>query len=276
MDKVFKRMAWDLEFAGRAERTRKVYLSDVRAFATFYGKSPEEVGQPEVRTWVEHLIAQGTAPSRLRQHLSALVFLYRKTLGMPQAVSFFSWPKDAERLPVVLSLAEVAQLFEAIPGENYRMLFRTMFASGLRILEACRLKVEDLESDRGVIRVFGKGGRERQAALQRFLLDELRSYWREVRPTPPWLFTGRMGKPLDPDQARKVFKEAAGATGLTKRATPHALRHTYATLQMEQGTDLRVIQALLGHASIRSTERYLHVATHLLTSSADPLKLLPS
>lgn len=276
MDKVFERMAWDLEFAGRAARTRKVYLADVRAFVAFHGKSPEELGQPEVRVWVEHLIAQGTAPSRLRQHLSALVFLYRKTLGRPEAVSFFSWPKDAERLPVVLSLAEVALLLEAMPSDNYRMLFRTMFAGGLRIREACDLKVDDLDSERGVIRVFGKGGRERQAALHPSLLEALRIYWLETRPVRPWLFTGRMGKPLDPDQARKVFKEALRATGLTKRATPHALRHTYATLQMEQGTDLRVIQALLGHASIRSTERYLHVATHLLTASADPLKLLPS
>lgn len=271
-----ERMTWDLGFAGRADRTRKLYLADAQAFAEFFGRSPEELGQAEVRVWVEHLIAQGTAPSRLRQHMSALVFLYRKTLGKPQAVSFFSWPKDAERMPVVLSLAEVARLLEAVPGDNYRMLFRTMFAAGLRIREACRLKVEDLESERGVIRVLGKGGRERQSALHPSLLEALRVYWLEAHPMPPWLFTGRVGNPLDPDQARKVFKEAVRATGLTKRATPHALRHTYATMMMEAGTDLRVIQALLGHASIRSTERYLHVATHLLTTSADPLKLLLS
>ena len=270
-----ERMAWDLEFAGRALRTRKVYLADARAFVAFHGKLPEELSQPEVRVWVEHLIGQDIAPSRLRQHLAALVFLYRKTLGRPEVVSFFSWPKDAERLPVVLSVEEVARLLEAVPGANYRMLFRTMFAAGLRIREACRLRIEDLDGDRGVIRVMGKGGRERQAALHPALLESLRNYWREARPVPPWLFTGRLGKPLDPDQTRKVFKAAVRDTGLIKRATPHALRHTYATLQMEQGTDLRVIQALLGHASIRSTERYLHVATHLLTASADPLALLP-
>ena len=275
MGNVFERMAWDLEFAGRAARTRKVYLADARALAAFHGKSPEELGQPEVRVWVEDLIARGTSPSRLRQHLSALVFLYRKTLGKPEAVSFFAWPKDPERLPVVLSVREVARLLEAVPGDNYRMLFRTMFAAGLRISEACNLRVDDLDSPRGVIRVMGKGGRERQAALQPLLLETLRNYWREVRPVPPWLFSGRMGNPLDPDQARKVFKVAVQASELTKRATPHTLRHTYATLQMEQGTDLRVIQCLLGHTTIRSTERYLHVATHLLAASADPLGLLP-
>jgi len=269
-----ERMEWDLGFAGRADRTRKVYLADARAFAEFCGYSPEELGQGEVRDWVEHLIGRNTSPSRLRQHLSALVFLYRKTLGRPEAVSFFSWPKDAERLPVVLSLGEVSRLLEAVEGDNYRMLFRTMFSAGLRIQEACRLRVEDLDGDRGVIHVLGKGGRERQAALHPRLLESLRSYWREVRPVLPWLFTGRVGNPLDADQARKVFKASVKAVGLSKRATPHSLRHTYATLQMEQGTDLRVIQALLGHSTIRSTERYLHVATHLITASADPLELL--
>lgn len=270
-----KRMAWDLEFAGKAERTRKVYLADARAFEAFQGKTPEELGQGDVRTWVEHLIGRETAPSRLRQHLSALVFLYRKTLGRPEAVSFFSWPKDATRLPVVLSVDEVTRLLEAVPGDNYRMLFRTMFASGLRIHEACGLREGDLDGERGVIRVMGKGQVERQAALHPSLLEALRVYWREVRPVRPWMFTGRVGRPLDPDQARKMFKVAVRETGLAKRATPHALRHTYATLLMEAGTDLRVIQALLGHATIRSTERYLHVATHLISGSADPLRMLP-
>jgi site-specific recombinase XerD len=204
-----------------------------------------------------------------------LVFLYRKTLGKPEAVSFFAWPKDAVKLPVVLSVEEVVRLLAAVEGENYRMLFRTMFAAGLRISEACNLRVNDLDSPRGVIRVIGKGGVERQTALHQALLESLRSYWREVRPVPPWLFTGRVGNPLDPDQARKVFKAAVMDTGMSKRATPHTLRHTFATLLLEQGTDLRVIQSLLGHGTIRSTERYLHVATHLLTASADPLGLLP-
>lgn len=275
MGDVFERMAWDLSFAGRAAKTRKVYLADARAFGAFLSRSPEELGQAEVRAWVEHLIGRGTSPSRLRQHLAALAFLYRKTLGRPEAVSFFAWPKDAERLPVVLSVDEIARLLAAVQGASYRMLFRTMFSTGLRIREACRLRVDDLDAERGVIRVAGKGAKERQAALHEPLLEALRSYWREVRPVPPWLFTGRTGNPLDPDLARRVFKEAVKASGLIKRATPHALRHTYATLLLEQGTDLRVIQALLGHATLRSTERYLHVSTRLIAASADPLGMLP-
>lgn len=275
MEIAFERMAWDLAFAGRAEDTRKLYLADARAFANFHGCAPDSMGQAEVRAWIEHLISRGTSETRLRQHLSALIFLYRKTLGRPEAISFFAWRKHPERLPVVLSVQEVANLLKAVPSVCYRMMFRTMYATGLRIREACNLQIKDLDMGRGVIRVIGKGGHERQAVLHPRLREAFRTYWLEVPPVRPWLFTGRIGNPLDPDQARKVFKSAVRASGLTKRPTPHALRHTYATLLLEQGTDLRVIQALLGHATIRSTERYLRVATHLLATSADPLELLP-
>jgi integrase/recombinase XerD len=276
MDLLMKRMREDLEFAGRAKRTILVYLASVRAFAGFSGRSPEELGQPEVRAWVDHLRAQPVSPQRLRQHLSALVFLYRRTLGRPGAVSFFAWPKDPQRLPVVLAVAEVSALFGAIPSPIYRMLFRLMFATGLRIREACQLQTSDLDSNLGVIHVReGKGSKERLATLRPNLRDSLREHWSLYRPVPPWLFTGRNGNPLDPDQARRVFKAALAQTGLQKRATPHALRHTYATLLLEAGTDLRVLQVLLGHASIRSTERYTQVCSRLIAQAASPLELLP-
>ena len=274
MSDVFERMAWDMGFAAKSARTQKIYLADAKAFAAFHGVAPGDLGQPEVRVYVEHLIKRKLSASRMRQHLSALVFLYRKTLGMPQAVSFFSWPDDAERLPVVLSAEEVRRLLAVMPNPVYQMMFRTMFAAGLRISEACRIQVAHLDATLGVIRVMGKGQVERLVALHPSLLEALRRYWRETRPVPPWLFTGRMGFPLDFDQARRVFKAAVKATGLTKRATPHSLRHTYATLLLEQGEDLRVIQALLGHRSIQSTEVYLHVATHMIRRSTDVLALL--
>jgi len=269
-----ERMEWDLAFARKSERTQKIYLADARAFVAHHGCSPEGLGQAEVRIYVEHLIGRKLSASRMRQHLSALVFLYRKTLGQPQAVSFFSWPDDAERLPVVLSAEEVARLLAAMPNPVYRMMFRTMFAAGLRISEACRIQVAHLDATQGVIRILGKGRVERLVALHPSLLEALRRYWREAHPVPPWLFTGRLGFPLDLDQARRMFKAAVKASGLAKRATPHSLRHTYATLLLEQGEDLRVIQALLGHRSIQSTEVYLHVATHMIRRSTDVLALL--
>lgn len=275
MGDTFKRMAWDLAFAGRAEKTRRLYLADARAFASFTKRKPSKWCQSDVRRWVEHLIRRGTQPSRLRQHLCALVFLFRKTLGRPGAVSFFSWPRNQPRIPTTLNVQEVSRLLQAVPDQNYRLLFKTMFASGLRIREACRLKPEDLDAPRGLIRVLGKGNRKRQAALSPGLAAALGGYRPHECQGSPWLFMGQKGNPLDPGQARRVFREAARAAGITRRVTPHVLRHTYATLLLEQGTDLSVIQALLGHSTIRSTQVYLHVSTHLIARTPDPLELLP-
>lgn len=165
--------------------------------------------------------------------------MYRAQCALPLAkladMEPLSWPKDAERLPVVLSVEEVSRLLKAVEGDTYRMLFRMMFASGLRVREACRLQVGNLDGARGVIRIIGKGGGERQAALHPPLLEALRAYYRTARPVEPWLFTGRVGKPLDPDQARKVFKAAVKDAGLVKQATPHALRHTLCHLAVGAG-----------------------------------------
>ena len=190
-------------------------------------------------------------------------------------VSFFAWPKIPRKLPVVLDLKEVAALLAAVPSPTYRMLFRTMIATGLRIREACHLRTGDLDAARGVIRTVGKGGIERQVALPRKLLSALRKHCREAHPVAPWLFTGRSGLTLDPDQARRVFRAARNAADLARPATPHALHHAYATFLLEAGTNLRVIQALLGHAAIRSTERYLQVSTRLITAAPNPMDLLP-
>lgn len=277
MDPVWQRMKEDLDFAGRAERTQRIYLASIRAFAAFHGhRDLEAMGQADARAWVGHLRALPVSPQRLNQHLCALVFLFRKTLGHPQAVSFITWPRCPRKLPVILNPEAIARLLAAVPSPTYRMLFRTMVATGLRIQEACRLKTADLDASRGVMRVLGKGGRERLVSLAPQLLQDLRGYWREVRPVAPWLFTGRCGNPLDLDQARRVFRAAWRASGLPGRATPHTLRHTYATLLLEAGADLRLIQALLGHATIHTTERYLQVSTRRIAQAPCPLDWLPS
>lgn len=276
MDPVLARMAQDLDFAGKAERTRRIYLASARAFAAFHaGRPVAGLGPDEARAWVAHLRARPVSTPRLNQHLCALAFLFRKTLGRPEAVAFITWPRCPRRLPRVLDLPSLAAFLAAVPSPTYRMLFRTMAATGLRIREACRLRTGDIDAARGVIRVLGKGDRERQAALSPRLLQDLRAYWREVRPVAPWLFTGRLGRPLDLDQARRVFRAAWRATGLPGRATPHSLRHTYATLMLEAGADLRLIQALLGHASLHTTERYLQVSTRLIAGAPCPLDGLP-
>lgn len=275
MEPLWQWMLDDLTLAHRAPSTTKVYIASARAFAAFHGRSPEVMGQVEVRAWVDHLRGLPMSPQRFRQHLSSVAFLYRKTLGRPEVVAFLSWPALPRKLPVVLELKEVAALLAAVASPTYRLLFRTMVATGLRIREACRLRTCDLDPARGVIRTVGKGGIERQVALPRKLLRALRRHCREARPTPPWLFTGHRGLPLGPGQARRVFKAACRASGLGRPATPHALRHTYATFLLEAGAELRVIQALLGHVCIRSTAHYLRVSTRLIAHAPNPLDELP-
>jgi site-specific recombinase XerD len=176
----------------------------------------------------------------------------------------------------VLSRPELLQLFEAFTSPKYRVLFMTCYAAGLRINEACRLQVTDIDSQQNLIRVrHAKGGRERLTLLSSRLLQELRQYWLLDRPRP-WLFPAKnAAHPLGTDSARDALTQAALDAGLTRPCTPHTLRHSFATHLLEAGTELVVIQALLGHQSLRTTTRYTHVTTHLLQQIASPLDLLP-
>lgn len=276
MDNLQQRFVWDLDLADYAPKTKKQYLLDFKAFMAYCQDSPESMTGDDLRAWVDRLKNSGVGPSRIKQHLASVGFLYRRTLGIPERVSFFRWPKVPFRIPVVMSIEEVRLVMDAIEGENYRMLFRTMFATGLRINEACHLMVDNIESDRGVIRIIGKNNRQREVALHDTLLFALRKYWQSYRPAKPWLFTSKIDTPVSCGQAQKVFRKAVREVGLSKKATPHTLRHTYATLLLEERTDIRVIQVLLGHKSMKSTERYLHVNTRIVRSSPNTLEMLPT
>jgi site-specific recombinase XerD len=176
-------------------------------------------------------------------------------------------------LPTVLTQQEVERFLAALASSKYRVLFTTMYGAGLRISEVCKLKVDDIDAARGVLRIVGKGGVERFAKLSPKLLTILRSYWAAERPALPWLFASRNGAHVHPETARSAFKQAALAAGITKKASTHVLRHSFATHMLEAGTDLRVIQVLLGHRSIASTTRYTSVSTKVIASTADPLDL---
>jgi integrase/recombinase XerD len=267
-------MLQDLELGGYAERTRQTYLDSIRDLARFRRKDPATLGRADLRRWVDHLRSRRPplSAARLRQHFAALRFFYGKTLGRPELTSFLSWPSDPEKLPVVLSRREVDQLLAAFTTPRMRAVFTVMYATGLRIGEACRLQTGDIDAARGVIHVRRfKGGRERLVMLSPRLLHLLRAYWKHERPPAPWLFAGRTGKPLAPGVARAAFGHAKAAAGLRRRATPHSLRHSFATHLLEGGTDLRTIQGLLGHGSIRSTARYARASAALLTRTASPI-----
>jgi len=267
------RMMQDLKLAGHALKTQKTYVECIGLFAQFCW-SPEQGDQTVVRAWVEKLQKSQAGSQRLRQHFAALKFLYGKTLARPEQVAFLSWPKDPKRLPEVLTEEQVSKLLDALESPKYRVFFTTLYATGLRLREASHLQTGEIDAARGVIHVRqGKGNRERLAMLSPRLLAILRAYWKQERPAKPYLFPTKAGKPLDPDFARRVLHKAARAAGL-KKVTPHVLRHSFATHLLDSGAELRVIQVLLGHDSIRTTTRYARVTTALLAKTKSPLDRL--
>jgi site-specific recombinase XerD len=269
-------MMQDLALGRYAAATVYAYGHSIIALAKFHRRSPAELGPAELRSWVKHLIDSGIGAGRLRQHLGALKFLYGKTLGKPELVAFVTWPRQPRRLPTVLAVDEVMRLLAALESLKYRVFFTLLYATGLRISEACVLETRDIQAARGVVHVrHGKGDKERLVMLSPRLYELLRHYWREVRPSPPYLFTTKRGKPLSRKTAGEAFRLAADEVGLDKRVTPHRLRHSFATHLLDNGTELRIIQTLLGHASIRSTTIYAHVSTGLLAKTTSPLDRLP-
>lgn len=270
-------MMQDLELARYAVGTRDAYLNSIGDFAKFHWRAPEDMGRDEVRTWVDHLTNRtGLSASRRGQHFAALRFFYAKTLGKPDVVSFLSIRSEQPKPPEVLTADQVFQVLGALRKPKYRVLFTTIYATGLRISEACHLRTEDIDAKRAIIRVrHGKGGKQRMVTLNDKLLGILRAYWKQERPQPPWMFPSRTGGPLRPDAARMALSRAAIATSLDKRVTPHVLRHSFATHLLDSGAELRVIQVLLGHAHISTTTRYTQVSSKLISEAPSPLDELP-
>jgi len=259
--------------AGRAKGTIQQYLASIRRFQEMVGKSADRTSQEEIRRWVEHLQGQPIGPERLRCHYSALAFLFRKTLGEPEKVAFISMPRKDAPLPVVLTKGEVDRVLKSFTVAKYSVFFALIYAAGLRISEACALETQDIDALRGVIHVrHAKGGGQRLVMLSPTLLEMLRSYWKYERPKPPLLFSTRKGRPLCPDTARRALLCASAASGIGKVVTPHMLRHSFATALLEDRIDLRVIQVLLGHKSIKSTTIYTQVSASQIAAVRSPLE----
>ncbi len=275
MTKLRTRMIRDLTSAGRSQQTIQKYTSNIARFAKFHGRCPSQMTNDDVRAWVEHLEQQDLSWQTLNGHFASLRFLYGKTLGKPQVVSFLMYRKALQKLPLVLTPAQVGHLLEQFTELRYQALFTTMYGAGLRISEACRLETRDIKADPGVIHVrHGKGGKERNVMLSPWLLKTLRSYWKAERPAAPYLFTTRHGSPIDRSQAAKTFALGVARAGLDPKVTPHTLRHAFATHLLDQGTDIRVIQVLLGHASVSSTTIYAQVSLRVIQDTRSPLDAL--
>ena len=267
------RLEGDLQMAGKAPGTIQQYLSSIRGFEAFLGQEMDQATSDEIRTWVGHLQRQPIGAARLRCHYSALTFLYRKTLGQPEKVAFISMPRSDAPLPVILTPAEVQRVLGSFTMAKYRAFFTLIYGTGLRIREAALLQTHDIDATQQVIHVrHAKGGRERLVPLSRRLVVALRTYWMHERPTHPWLFTSKAGHPLCHETARRALLCASAVAGIGKVVTPHMLRHAFATHLLEQGVDLRRIQVVLGHGSIRSTTIYTQVSAKEIASLRSPLE----
>lgn len=279
MGQIKARMEADLRLANLRPSTQEEYLRCAKAFVKFHMRSPAEMDWEEVRDFLVHLRDElHRSPSTQKVYVAALKFLYCKTLDRPEVVRPWCMPKMPETLPVVLSGSEVEALLGAVRDLKYRAVVLTTYGAGLRVGEACALRIEDVQSDRMLLHIHnGKGGRERYVMLGQRLLVALRAYWLASDPKPrgPYLFPGhRRDQPLAKESVRKVLRKATKQAGITKKVTPHVLRHSFATHLLEVGTDIRTIQVLLGHKSIQTTTRYAQVSTRLLSRTTSPLDLL--
>ena len=278
MNQTRQRFLQDMELAGLAQRTRKLYLDAVRDYSNFFGGNPKDLGHEHLRIWSRQLLKSGVGDGRLRQHFSALKFLYAKTLARPEDVAFLSFRGKTGPLLDILSAEQVQSVLTSTRQPRFRMLFATMYATGLRLKEARYLETHDINAKRGVIVVkHAKGGTERLVPLTQTLLGQLREYWRTEKPVAPFLFPSTQAAvPMCPDVARRALKQAARQAGIQCKVSPHTLRHCFATHMLEAGVELRTIQVILGHTSIHTTTRYSRVATGLIANAADLLQLLPA
>ncbi len=277
MTELRRRMIQDLQLHGYAERTQQSYVAAVGLLATFFNRSPDRLDDEDLRHYFLHLInVKQASRSTVRQYLCGIKFFYETTLGRPLPTLDLVKPRKRIALPVVLTLAEVHTILGLIRSPMAHMALTLIYSCGLRLSEGRQVQAKDIDGERRLLWVRdGKGGKDRAVPLPAVILQRLRAYWRAQRLSGPWLFPApRETKPVGSSLLQKTFKAALRQSSVTKNASIRTLRHSYATHLLEQGIDLRVIQALLGHASPSTTTIYTHLTQPVLdklTNSLDHL-----
>ncbi len=272
-----RRFLEDMHIKGLQPKTQTMYLRAMREFTRFLGHSPDSATTEELRGYQLDMKERGIGAPTFNNRLTVLSFFFANTCPRPEMKRHMRYQRTAKKIPVVLSADEVARILEAAPGPGlkYRAAFSVAYGGGLRANEVAHLKTCDIDSDRMLIRIEqGKGRKDRQVMLSPTLLDLLRDYYREARPRG-WLFPGRNQiDPMSTRQFNRAFGVAANFAGIQKKVSPHTLRHSFATHLLEGGTDIRVIQVLLGHAKLETTTVYTKVATKTIQDVTSPLDLL--
>lgn len=281
MTALRERMIEDLGLHGLSNQTQKLYVAAVRKLAEYCHKSPDQITDEELRQYFLHLSnVRRVSASTLTVALYGIKFFYEQTLHQPRTVLDLVRPPSEQKLPVVLSVAEVRQILSCVNFLRYRACLGTIYACGLRIQEGVHLQVKDIDAERGVIHIRnGKGGKDRYVPLPAPILKILRRYW-VTHHHSVWIFPSHWGAKGSPAQATKpmtvrgiqrAFQSALQESGIRKEATVHSLRHSYATHLLEAGVNLRVIQAYLGHASPNSTAIYTHLTPTIIGQAAEAI-----
>jgi site-specific recombinase XerD len=274
-------MIEDLQLRGCSPSTQKSYLWAVQKLARHYQKSPELLTEQDLRAYFLHLTrVERCSRGSLKIALSGIKFCFAVTLQRPWPVLGLVRPGRENKLPVVLSRAEVRRVLQAVRAPVYRVCLSTIYACGLRISEGAALQVGQIDSQRMVLRITGKGRKDRQVPLAQPTLDSLRAFWK-FHHSRPWLFPAclqprslRGEGPVEPDNVRLAFNAARDQIGLNKHATVHSLRHSYATHLLEAGVQLRLIQEILGHRNPATTAIYTHLTAQVHAQMAEPLAAL--
>ena len=270
-----RRMIEDMTVRNFAPKTQHDYIRAVTKLARFLGRSPDTATAEDLRRFQLHLTENRVGAPTINFTVTVLRFFFTITLDRADAIKHLTFVREPRKIPVVLSLEEVARLLEAAPGPKYKAALAAAYGAGLRVSEVATLKVSDIDSERMMLRVEqGKGHKDRHAMLAPRLLELLRDWWRIARPQV-WLFPGQ--NPVNPMTTRQINRAchaAADMARITKRVSPHTLRHSFATHLLEQNTDIRMIQILLGHAKLETTALYTHIATNTIRAVMSPLERL--
>ena len=264
MTHLRKIMIEELVRRNYSDSTRECYISTIEDFALYFNCSPDKLGLEHIRIYQAHLFSdRKLSPNTVNQRLAALRFFFVKTLLRPWNTAQTPYPKRVISLPKILSPEEVGLLIESAILPFHRVMLMTLYATGVRRAELANMRVCDIYSKRMVVRVRGKGLKDREIMLSKVLLDALREHWKQHKPKE-WLFPGgnnhTYSNPITGKVAWQACQQAAKRCGLEKKVHPHVLRHCFATHLLDAGTDLRTIQKLLGHSSLEQTARYLHVS----------------
>jgi site-specific recombinase XerD len=258
---------------GAKPRTQEAYLREAENLAKYFNRSPAELGENELKEYLLYLIKERhLSEGTFRFYVAGLKFLYRTTLKREWPVEKIKHPRAKSKLPIVLDLSEVEYLFSVTRNLKHKAMLMITYSSGLRVSEAARLKLTDIDSVRMTVRISqGKGGKDRYSILSQTTLEHLREYWKKYRPAA-WLFEGqKKDNHITISTIQSIFRAAKKRARITKPASIHTLRHSFATHLIEAGTSLHHVQLLLGHRSPATTTVYLHVSRLNLSQVVSPL-----